>query len=319
MSQNELVTTMPEVSPEASGARWLWHTIRANPSAFVGFVLFSLIVIAAVFGPLLAPTDLHARVGDPFDPPTSSAWLGLDDGGEDMRTLILYGTRTSLIVGLAATALSMTLGLTFGVLAGYVGGRTDTVIGRVVDFFLVIPEVPLMMVIAAVWGSGLWKMVTVIGIVLWTWTARVMRAQTKSIRERVYVRRSQALGASHWHTVSRHVIPQLAPLIVVNTVLTVAVAIFDETALSFLGLGDPSRVSLGQLIDMAAERNAASVGAWWAIVFPGAMVTLIILSLTLMGTALEDALNPRLRVSHLSRRHFTLMPNRHTDRAVTLR
>jgi peptide/nickel transport system permease protein len=303
-------------STDARGWRWVGRTLRANPAAAVGLVLFLLIVFAAVFGPLIAPTELHERVGDPFGRPSATHWLGLDDGGEDMRTLLLYATRTSLIVGLAATAVAMTLGLTLGVLAGYAGGRTDSVIGRIVDFFLVIPEVPLMMVIAAVWGAGMWKMVIVIGIVLWTWTARVMRAQTKSIRERVYVRRARALGATHWHTVTRHVVPQLAPLIVVNTVLTVAVAIFDETALSFLGLGDPSRVSLGQLIDIAAERNAASVGAWWAIVYPGAVVTLLILSLTLMGTALEDSLNPRLRVSHLSRRHFTLLPNRRTGRSL---
>lgn len=180
---------------------------------------------------------------------------------------------------------------------------------RVTDFFLVIPEVPLMMIIAAVWGAGVEKMVIVIGVILWTWTARVVRAQTKSIKERVYVKRSRALGATHLHTVARHVLPQLGPLFVVCAVLAFAVAVFDETALSFLGLGDPSAPSLGRMIALASSAGAVSNGAWWAIFYPGMVVTLIILSLTMMGTALEDALNPRLRVSHLSRRHFSLLPN----------
>jgi peptide/nickel transport system permease protein len=203
---------------------------------------------------------------------------------------------------------SIAIGGTVGVLAGYFGGRVDTILMRITDYFLVIPDVPLMIVVAAIWGPSLFHIVIVIGILLWTGTARVLRAQVKSVRERVYVKRARALGAGHIRIVARHVLPQVAPLLIANTVLTVAVAIFDETALAFLGLGDPSRTSLGKVIENAFERAAISSGAWWAIVPPGALVALIILGCSLVGGSLEDGLNPRLRVAHLSARTFRLRP-----------
>jgi len=202
----------------------------------------------------------------------------------------------------------MVIGGTIGVLAGYFGSKTDTILMRITDYFLVIPDVPLMIVVAAIWGPSLFHIVIVIGILLWTGTARVIRAQVKSVRERVYVKRARSLGASHLRIVARHVLPQVAPLLIANTVLTIAVAIFDETALAFLGLGDPSRISLGKVIENAFQRAAISTGAWWAIVPPGALVALIILACSLIGGALEDALNPRLRVAHLSARSFRLRP-----------
>jgi peptide/nickel transport system permease protein len=178
----------------------------------------------------------------------------------------------------------------------------------ITDYFLVITDVPLMIVFAAIWGPSLFHIIIVIGILLWTSTARVIRAQVKSVRERVYVKRARALGARHTRIVMRHVLPQVAPLLVANTVLTIAVAIFDETALSFLGLGDPTRPSLGKLIESAFNRAAISSGAWWAIVPPGVVVALIILGCSLVGGPPEDALNPRLRVAHLGARTFKLRP-----------
>jgi peptide/nickel transport system permease protein len=243
-----------------------------------------------------------------FGRPSGSHPLGLDDGGIDMVTLLIWGTRISLVVGFAATAVSILIGGTIGILAGYFGGRIDTILMRITDYFLVIPDVPLMIVVAAIWGPSLSHIVIVIGLLLWTSTARVLRAQVKSVRERTYVQRARALGAGHARIVLRHVLPQVAPLLIANTVLTIAVAIFDETALSFLGLGDPSRISLGKVIENAFERAAISAGAWWAIVPPGALVALIILSCSLIGGALEDALNPRLRVAHLGARTFRLRP-----------
>jgi len=247
-------------------------------------------------------------VGPVFGHPSWKHPVGLDDGGIDMVTLLMWACRTSLIVGFAATAVSMLIGGTVGVLSGYFGGKTDTILMRITDYFIVIPDVPLMIVVAAIWGPSLFHIIIVIGILLWTSTARVIRAQVKSVRERVYVKRARSLGAGHTRIVLRHVLPQVAPLLIANTVLTIAVAIFDETALSFLGLGDPSRISLGKMIENAFQRAAISSGAWWAIVPPGLLVAVIILSCSLIGGALEDALNPRLRVAHLSARTFRLRP-----------
>jgi peptide/nickel transport system permease protein len=297
-----------EAEPVRARGGVVWQTIRRRPSAAIGAGILLVIITGAVLAPWLAQYDLHTQVGPVFGHPSWSHPLGLDDGGIDIVTLLMWGARTSLIVGFAATFVSMVIGGTVGLLAGYFGGKTDGFLMRITDYFLVIPDVPLMIVVAAIWGPSLFHIVIVIGILLWTSTARVIRAQVKSVRERVYVKRARALGAGHLRIVWRHVLPQVAPLLIANTVLTIAVAIFDETALSFLGLGDPSRISLGKMIENAFERAAISSGAWWAIVPPGVLVALIILGCSLVGGAIEDALNPRLRVAHLSARTFRLRP-----------
>jgi len=286
----------------------LWQVLRRRKPAAVGAGLLLVIVLIALLAPLIAPYGLHEQVGPVFGRPSSAHWLGLDDGGIDMVTLLMWGARISLVVGFAATLVSMLVGGLVGVLSGYFGGAVDTVLMRITDYFIAIPDVPLMIIVAAIWGPSLTHIILVIGLLLWTGTARVIRAQVKSVRERVYVKRARSLGAGHVRIIVRHVLPQIAPLLIANTVLTIAVAIFDETALSFLGLGDPTAVSLGKVIENAFERTAVSAGAWWAIVPPGALVALIILSCSLIGQALEDSLNPRLRVAHLSARRFRLRP-----------
>ncbi len=304
------VTQLIEAPAETTSTRrgFLLRTLRHRPAAVVGTVILVVVALVAVLAPLIAPYALHTQVGPVFGRPSWKHPLGLDDGGIDMVTLLMWGTRVSLVVGFAATFVSMAIGGAVGVVAGYFGGAIDTILMRITDYFLVVPDVPLMIVVAAIWGPSLFHIIIVIGILLWTSTARVIRAQVKSVRERVYVKRSRALGAGHTRIVLRHVLPQVAPLLIANTVLTVAVAIFDETALSFLGLGDPSTTSLGKVIENAFQRAAISSGAWWAIVPPGVLVALIILGCSLVGGALEDALNPRLRVAHLSARTFRLRP-----------
>jgi len=295
-------------APRPARRRAVWQVIRHRPSAVIGSTVLLLIVLVALLAPLIAPYGLHQEVGPVFGHPSWSHPLGLDDGGIDMVTLLMWGARISLVVGFAATLVSMLVGGAVGVLAGYFGRTTDVVLMRITDYFIAIPDVPLMIVVAAIWGPSLFHIVMVIGLLLWTSTARVIRAQVKSVRERVYVQRARSIGAGHVRIIFRHVLPQIAPLLIANTVLTIAVAIFDETALSFLGLGDPSRISLGKVIENAFQRTAVSSGAWWAIVPPGALVAVLILSCSLIGQALEDALNPRLRVAHLSARRFRLRP-----------
>jgi peptide/nickel transport system permease protein len=288
--------------------RALWGMVRERKSAAVGAFVLVVLALGAVLAPWIAPYGLHDQVGEPFGAPSWSHPFGLDDGGIDMLTLLLWATRISLVVGLAATFVAMVIGGAVGVVAGYFGGRVDGLLMRITDYFLVIPDVPLMIVVAAIWGPSLFHIIIVIGILLWTSTARITRAQVMSVRERVFVKRARALGAGHTRIVARHVFPQIAPLLIANTVLTIAVAIFDETALAFLGLGDPSRISLGKMIENAFERAAISAGAWWAIVLPGLVVVILILGCTLLGQALEDALNPRLRVAHVGARTFRLRP-----------
>lgn len=301
-----LIEAPAEIVPSRRG--FLLRTLRHRPAALIGATVLAVVALVAILAPWIAPYGLHTQVGPVFGHPSWRHPLGLDDGGIDMVTLLMWGARVSLVVGFAATFVSMVIGGAVGVLAGYFGGAVDTILMRITDYFLVVPDVPLMIVVAAIWGPSLFHIIIVIGILLWTSTARVIRAQVKSVRERVYVKRARALGAGHARIVLRHVLPQVGPLLIANTVLTVAVAIFDETALSFLGLGDPSTTSLGQVIEHAFQRAAISSGAWWAIVPPGALVALIILGCSLLGGSVEDALNPRLRVAHLGARTFRLRP-----------
>jgi peptide/nickel transport system permease protein len=262
----------------------------------------------AVFAPFIAPHDVHTSACGVFEAPSAQHWFGCDDGGIDMLSLTIVGGRVSMIVGFTATLVAMALGGTIGLLSGYFGGAVDTVLMRITDYFLVIPNLVLMIVIAAVWGPSLSHVIVVIGILLWTGTARVIRAQVMSVRERVYVKRARAIGAGPLRIILRHVLPQVAPLLVANTVLTIAVAIFDETALAFLGLSDPSATTWGTVMEHAFTRTAVSAGAWWAIVPPGLAVALVIVGCYLVGQSIEDALNPRLKVAHLSPRSWRLRP-----------
>jgi peptide/nickel transport system permease protein len=215
-----------------------------------------------------------------------------------------------MLVGFSAAAVAMVLGGSTGLLSGYFGNKTDIVLMRITDYFLVIPDVPLMIVAAAVFGRSLLNIILIIGLIYWTSTARLIRAQVKSVRERVYVKRARALGGGHSRLLWKHITPQVAPLLVANTVLTIAIAIFAETYISFLGLGDPSTISWGRLIQNSLTGGAVFHKAWWAIIPPGLCVTIVILAATMMGQAMEDALNPRLRVGHLSVRRFRLRPLR---------
>jgi peptide/nickel transport system permease protein len=281
-----------------------WVQIVRQPRTIAGIVILLFFILVALLAPYIAPYGEHEKVGPVFEPPSAEHWLGLDDGGIDMLSLMMFGARVSLVVGFAAAAVAMLIGGTIGVLAGYFGGKTDTILMRVTDYFLVIPDVPLMLVVAAIWGRGLTNIILIIGVIYWTTTARLIRAQMKSLRERVYIKRANAIGAGHGRIVFKHLLPQVAPLLVATTVLTVAVAIFAETALAFLGLGDPNLTSWGKLIENAFSSSAISVNAWWAIVPPGIAVAIVILGCTMLGQAVEDSLNPRLRVGHLSVRRF---------------
>src|SRR5262249_7098490 len=199
---------------------------------------------------------------------------------------LIWGGRTSLIVGFAATFVAMVIGGGIGLISGYFGGGLDVGLMRVTDYFLVIPDLPLAIIVAAVWGPSLTHLILVIALLLWTTTARIVRAQVMSVRERSYVKRERALGASDTRIIIRHVLPQIGPLLIANTVLTVAVAIFDETALAFLGLGVPGAISWGSTIEFAFLRTAISAGAWWAVIPAGLCVALVIMGCFWLGQAI---------------------------------
>jgi peptide/nickel transport system permease protein len=305
---SELVQVAEAPPPVVRRRSGVLQIMFGQKVAIVGAVILAFFIVLAIAAPLLEPNSTTRQVGAVYAAPTAKHLLGLDDGGIDMLSEVIDGARVSMIVGFAAAAVAMLIGGGIGLLSGYFGGKTDVVLMRITDYFLVIPDVPLMIVAAAVFGRSLLNIILIIGVIYWTSTARLIRAQVKSVRERVYVKRARALGGGHRRLLWNHITPQVAPLLVANTVLTVAIAVFAETYISFLGLGDPSTISWGRLIQNSLSGGAVFHKAWWAIIPPGLCVTVVILAATMLGQAMEDALNPRLRVGHLAVRRFRMRP-----------
>ena len=282
-------------------AAWkrVWTQYRQRRSGMLGLGILIFFVVVALAAPLLADSsglDVTKANGPVLGPPSSQYWLGTDENGRSVLTLLIWGARISLFVGLAATLISMVLGTVLGLVSGYFGGWVGRITFRLTEWFLVIPFLPLAIVLASVLGRGLFNIVIVIGVTSWPGTALLIRSQTLSIKERAYIERARAIGAGRWHQMSKHVLPNVMPMVFANTTLTVAIAILSETTLSFLGLGDPTRVSWGTMLDGAYHAGAITTGCWWYVLPPGVCVVLVVLAFTLIGQALEEILNPRLRV-----------------------
>lgn len=274
-----------------------WAIYRQNTMGLIGLVILLIFAIMAIFGPYIVQITVMAVDGvtQVMHPPTSEYWLGTDDLGKDIFAGVIIGSRVSLMVGLAATAISMVIGTLFGIVSGFYGRTVDAILMRITDVFLVIPWLPLMLVMAALLGPSLGNIIFVIGITSWAGTARIIRSQTLSIKERPYVERARAIGSGDTHIMFYHILPNVFPLIFANTVLVAAVAILSETTLSFLGMGDPTRVTWGMMLHFAFSMGAVSFGAWWWLLPPGICVVLVVLGFTFIGYALDEVLNPKLR------------------------
>jgi peptide/nickel transport system permease protein len=280
--------------------------LRDRKAAVIGLALIAVFVVLAIVAPYISPYSASSQSCAVYAHPSVHHWLGCDDGGFDMLSELMQGGRISLVVGFAATLVAMIIGGGVGILSGYFGGWVDVSLMRVTDYLLVIPDLVFAMVIADLWGANLFHIIIVIGILEWTTTARVIRAQVMSLKERIYVKRAKAIGAGHARIIAKHILPQVGPLLIANTVLTVAIAIYLETALAFLGLEDPTVTTWGTILEHAFDRTAISSGAWWAVVPDGICIALLIVGCFLFGQAIEDALNPRLKVAHLSLRRWKI-------------
>jgi peptide/nickel transport system permease protein len=269
-----------------------------NKMGMAGLAILTVFVVLALFADVLVPEarlSVTEAPGAPLEPPSSRFWLGTDELGRSVLDLVIQGSQISLLVGFLATAISMVIGSLVGISAGYFGGGIGALLMRFTDWFLVIPFLPLAIVLGAILGRSLFVIALVIGLVTWAGTARVVRAQVLALKERPYVERARALGASNRQIIARHILPNVFPLIFANTILVVAVAILTETTLSFLGLGDPFSVSWGSILESAFAEGAISLGAWWYLVPPGVCVVLVVLGFTMCGYAFDEILDPRLR------------------------
>jgi peptide/nickel transport system permease protein len=269
----------------------LLHTGRGR----FGLGVLGLFVLLAVFGGLLAPDDPDASSLDVLASPSWAHPLGTTEQGADVFSQLLVGTRVSIVVGFAAAVISAVLGSTVGLVGGYYGGWTDRVLDALENWFLVIPTLPLMIVLARLLDPSLTVLIAVIGLTSWAGTGRIVRSQVFTLRERPFVERARALGAKDSYIIRTHILPNTLPLIFANTVLIVAVAILSEAALAFLGLGDPTLISWGSMLENAFRSGAPSAGAWWYVVPPGLCIALLVFAISLLGYMFEEHVNPRLR------------------------
>lgn len=281
----------------------LLSQLLQNKKAMVGVVILAFIILVAVFAPFLSEYSPTQRVGRPHQPPSLDHWLGTTRLGHDVFTRLIHGARVSLAVGFGAGLMIALIGTVLGILAGYKGGVIDEVINFFTNLVLVIPNLPLLLVIAAFVGQASPLIIAVIlGLTSWAWGVRVTRSETLSIRQRDYVKSAEMLGESSWRIMAFEIFPNLISIVGINFIGSVIFAVITEATLEFLGLGDPNTVSWGIMLYNAQNASALSVGAWWDLLSPCFALTLLGLSLALINFAIDEVANPRLRTgSMLSR------------------
>jgi peptide/nickel transport system permease protein len=293
-SEAPAVTAAP---PRLMALRRFAREFGRRPSAMIGLGILVAVTALALAAPLfIHPGDLAVinAPGPSLAPPSAQYPLGTDQAGRSVLTLLIWGTRPSLAIGVIATVLTMILGSVIGLLAGHYGGISSRVLMAVTDWFIALPALPLAIALAAVLGQGDASITIAIAVTSWPGTARLIRAQTLAVEGRPFIERAKALGARDGQLMARQVLPNVAPFILVSATLTVASAILSETTLTFLGLGNPVDVSWGAMINQAFFQGAITSGAWWYILPPGIAILIVVLGFTLVGRAVENILNPRM-------------------------
>ncbi|PWI47874.1 ABC transporter permease [Candidatus Heimdallarchaeota archaeon B3_Heim] len=273
-----------------------WHLYTDSPFGMIGMFLVLLFVTMGVFAPILAPYDPNkTMVGERSDNPSASHPLGTDRLGRDIFSQMIYGAQISLLIGLSAAFISLVIGTLFGLVSGYYGGWIDIILMRITDFFIQLPTLPLMLVVVSLFGGGMENLILIIGLLGWTGTARIVRSETLSIKQRAFVEASKSVGAGNRHIISSHILPNVFPLIFANAILGVVNSIIAEAGLSFLGFGVVGSWSWGRVLYEAGRENAILLGAWWHFIPPGISIMLLALGFSLISFSLNEVLNPRLR------------------------
>jgi len=267
--------------------------------ALTGLIIIVIFVLMALLAPLLVgPYQSSLQFTKPDQPPSSQHPLGTDESGKDILNLLVYGSQVSVLVGFAASFVAMVAGTALGLIGGYYGKVTDQLISRATDFFLVIPWLPFVLVLVAVLGPSLQTIIFAIALVSWPTTARVIRSQVLSLKERQFIERARAVGAGKAYILTKHILPNVMPLVWAESVLTVSSAVFTEAFLSFFGLGwsgNGAIESWGQMVNNAYNQLAILRGQWWYFLPPGAFITLLVLGFAMLGYGIEEIMNPALK------------------------
>jgi oligopeptide transport system permease protein len=269
-----------------------WYRLKQNRLAMVGLVILIFMILISLLTPLIAPYSYEVQdLNLGAVPPSTKHWLGTDIFGRDMLTRIMYGSQVSLAVGFLATAVSLIIGVAWGTVSGFSGGRIDATMMRIVDILYALPFIIFVILLMVVFGRNLFLLFMAIGAVEWLTMARIIRGQVLSIREKEYIDSAIMTGISKWRIITRHVIPNTIGPIIVYTTLTIPSVILLESFLSFLGLGiQPPMCSWGLLINYGVETMEEYP---WLLIFPGAALSITLFSLNFLGDGLRDALDPK--------------------------
>lgn len=292
------MSLLEEPNPVRRGRRSVWRELWRDHMGRSGIIMMIVVILVVLVGPFVFPFQSQSfgtSSASILQPPSAAHWFGTTELGQDVFRQFLVGGRISLYVGVFATVIAIVLGAGLGLVSGYYAGWRDAVLMRITDFFLVLPTLPLIIVLAALFGQSIVITSLVIGLTSWPQTARIVRSQVLSLRERPLVLRVRSLGAGNARIMVRHILPNVAPLIFANLVLVLSGAILAQAALAFLGLGDPVQVSWGTMLHNAFNAGAMSTGAWWYILTPGAGIVFMVLAFSLIGHSLDRVLNPLRR------------------------
>ena len=275
--------------------RFLRDFLR-NRKGLAGTLLLGTIVFISVAAPIIAPYNPEAYgVGEAIAPPSLDHLFGTDDLGRDVLSRFLYGGRISLLVGVTSGVVATIVATLIGVPAGYYRGRIGRWITTAIDMSLVFPPFVLVVVFAAYAGSSVWNIILILSLLSWPIPARTIKAKTLSVRENDFVESTEALGASDLRIMRQEVLPNILPVVFANGILQMVYTILMEAAVGFLGLGDTARISWGTMLYFAQKQAALSSGAWWWMILPGFGIVLAAFSFILVGSALDEVLNPRLQ------------------------
>lgn len=271
------------------------HILRKTSSINelkIGIILFLILVLVAILAPFIATKDPFFLNDDLISKPSSEYLFGTDGLGRDVFSMVIYGSRTSLKIGITVALVSSIIGTLVGGVSGYLGGKVDKVISELINVFMMLPSFFLILIIIAIYGSSLTNIILVMALTSWTGTARLMRSQAMAIKERTFVKSAKTIGESNFSILFRHIIPNGIFPIIADSTMAISSAILSESGLSFLGLGDPNIVSWGKII---AQGKGYLPDSWWICTFPGLAIVFTVLTFYLIGEGINKVLNPKLK------------------------
>ena len=283
------------ISTSLNSLRSFWRSYKRSRTGLIGAGILSAFIFMAVLAPYIAPFNpTQVFLSETLQAPSWRHPFGTNESGQDLFSQVLYGSQASLIVGFVAALIAASIGTLLGITAGYFSQIVRNLIMRLTDFFIVIPSLVLMIVLASVLGPSLTSVILAIGFVGWTGTARIVMAQTLSVKEHAFIEASKSAGAGDFYVLRTHVLPNVMPVVFAQTVLVIAYAILYEAVLTFLGLGNPIQITWGQILQFAFASGAITT-AWWYVLPPGLSIMLVVLGFSLTGYSLDEIFNPRVK------------------------